>query len=397
MTAIVVGPAVKTAAKLAYVGGMLAFVSAGTLAMATKTIPDAKLDGVEVTTTAPVLSFQNVRSETYQRDATAWFEQHWGLRGYAVRTDNSIVMSLFGEARSGQAVVARNGVLISEEDLGYVNRPDSSAGAIATAKLLARVQGKMRSRGKVLVPVVIPAKTSYFRSYVPFGWKKRGAYELTDSNLYGAFVRTLAESGAVFVDGRALLGSENKLPSELFAPTARHWRTSAGCRVLQAALDAARPELPELGADQIDCHVRIDPDMGVEHDDYDLFRLLNVWAPKPAGMNVEVLDGKKGGPSLKIPTLFVGSSFVWKFVRVSRELEVLQPSLFYYYDSSVVETTTMLITKKVEPSTDEWRKDTFGKRLFIVGILEAYLPSDGERFLQELEKELDSSTAPGPG
>jgi hypothetical protein len=396
MTASVLGSALQTAAKLAYVAGMLALVSAGTLAMLTKKLPDAKLDGVEVTATEPVLSFDSVRKETYQRDATSWFDQHWGLRGYAVRTDNSIVMSLFSEARSGQAVVARNGVLISEEDLKYVNRPDSPEAALEGAKLIARVQAKMRTRGKVLVPVIIPAKTSFFRSAIPYGWRKRGAYELPDTNVYGAFVRALGESGTVFVDGRGLLAAENRPATEVFAPTGRHWRSAAGCRVLQAALEAARPELPELGTDQIDCHARIDPDAGVEQEDFDLFRLLNVWAPKPAGMNVEVLDGKKGGPALKIPTIFVGSSFVWKFVRVSRELEVLQPSLFYYYDSSVVETTTMLITKKVEPFTDDWRKDTFGKRLFIVGILETYIPADGQKFLLELEKEIDGAGAPAP-
>lgn len=73
----------------------------------------------------------------------------------------------------------------------------------------------------------------------------------------------------------------------------------------------------------------------------------------------------------------------------------MQPSLFYYYDASVVETTTMLITKKVEPFTDDWREDTFEKRLFIVGILETYIPGDGERFFAELEKELDSNVSAG--
>ena len=48
-----------------------------------------------------------------------------------------------------------------------------------------------------------------------------------------------------------------------------------------------------------------------------------------------------------------------------------------------------MITKKVEPFTDEWRTDTFGKRLFIVAMLESYLPGDGERFIAEIEKELD--------
>ncbi len=385
----------RTAAKLAHVGGMLGLVSVGTLTMLVGGIEDAPLFGVEVDAKEPTLSFDDVRKETFQRDFTAWFDQHWGLRGYAVRTDNTIVMSLFGEARSGQAVVGRNDALISDEDLKYINRADGPAASIAQAKNIARVQAKMRSRGKVLVPVLMPSKTSFFRDAVPLGWRKRGSYELADTNLYGAFVDALRAEKVAFVDGRALLAKEMR-SEHVFAPTARHWRLSGGCRVLQAALDVARPELPEIGDDQFDCTTRVDPNASIEDEDYDLFRLLNVWNDKPVGIDVEVLDAPKAPPSLKIPTLFVGSSFVWKFVRVSGELDVLQPSLFYYYDSSVVDTKTMLITKKVEPFTDEWRKDTFGKRLFIVGMLETYIPTDGERFFGELEKEIDSSPEPPP-
>lgn len=384
----------RTCAKLAYVGGVLAFVSLGTVNIVARKIKDADLFGVEFDAKAPTLSFAEIRSETFQRDATLWFEQHWGLRGYAVRTDNTIVMSLFGEARSGQAVVGRHGVLISEEDIKYVNRPDAPDASVAQAKHVARVQAKMRRRGKALIPVIIPSKTSFFGDAVPVGWRRRGAYGLADKNLYGAFTEALAAEGATFVDGRALLEREMD-PRHVFAPTGRHWRMSAGCRVLQAAVDAARPDLPELGDARFDCRTRVDTQASIEDEDYDLFRLLNVWNDKPAGIDVEVLDAPKAPASLKVPTIFVGSSFVWKFVHVSRELDVLQPSLFYYYDSSVVETATMLVTKKVEPFTAGWREDTFSKRLFVVGMLETYIPGDGQRFLAELEQELDSSAGPG--
>jgi hypothetical protein len=55
----------------------------------------------------------------------------------------------------------------------------------------------------------------------------------------------------------------------------------------------------------------------------------------------------------------------------------------------VVDTTTLLITKKVAPFTDDWRRDTFSKRFFVVGVLEAYLPDDGKKFFEELDQEMD--------
>ena len=168
MRTVVVRPALQTTAKLAYVVGMLALVSVGTVNMLARTVEDAKLFGVESDAKEPKLSLSEIWNEGFQRDFTAWFDQHWGLRGYAVRTDNTFVLALFGESRSGKAVPVRNGALISEEDLTYVNRADGPEATIAHAKNIARVQSKMRERGKVLVPVLIPAKTSFVRKDIPY-------------------------------------------------------------------------------------------------------------------------------------------------------------------------------------------------------------------------------------
>ncbi len=391
-----VSPLLSAAAKLAYVTGLVTMMAAGTVNMMTRTVVDAPLEGYEERLPAPSLGLATVRDETFQKAATAWFDQRWGLRGYAVRTDNSLVSSLFGESRTNNVVVGRDGTLISGEDTNYMNRSDPPDDAIALAKTIARIQGKLRARGKVMIPVLMPAKTSFFRDAVPSEARRRNVFGLADTNLYAAFVRTLEAEEVAFVDGRKLLAERRAL--DVFAPTGRHWRVSAACRVLQATLDVARPELPELGEDQIDCHTHVDPNASIEEEDYDLFRLQNTWRRKPAGVDVEVLDGAKGTPALKVPTLFVGSSFLYKFIQISRELEVLRPSLFYYYNASVVDTTTVRITKKVEPFTEEWRKDTFSKRLFIVGLLETYIPHENVRFFEEIERELErpSSLVP-PG
>lgn len=379
----------RTFAKLAYVVGMLALVSIGSVNLAVKVISDVPLNGVEVSAKTPVLSFAAIRSEAFQTDAVAWFEQHWGLRGYAVRTDNTLVLRLFRETRTATVIVNRDGSLVGNEDIAYVNTSVDRADVIARAKLFARVQEKMRRRGKVLIPVIMPAKTSFFRDEVPLEWRRRGSYEASDVDVYGTFASSLKDNGVVFVDARALLLAERKPGDQIFAPPARHWRLSAACKVLQSVLDAARPELPELGAEQIDCRTRIDPHADVGADDFDLFRLLNTW-DSPPRIDVETFDGQTATEPLKIPTLFVGSSFVTKFAHIARDIGVLRPSLFYYYDRSVVETGTFATTKKVEPFTEVWRADTFGKRLFILGVLETFLPWDGETFLSELDKELDS-------
>lgn len=385
-------PLPSRAGKLAYVVALLTMLAAGTVNMFTRAVADVPLEGYEEPLPAPSFRLSTVRDETFQASAIAWFNQRWGLRGYAVRTDNSIVVNLFGETRSNNVVVGRNGVLISSEDTNYMNRSDPSDATVAQAKTIARVQAKLRSRGKVMVPVIMPAKTTFFGDAIPDELQRRGVFGLAEQNLYGALVRALDAERVTYVDGRRLL-SDQPAPS-VFTSTGRHWRLSAACRVLQAVVDVARAELPELGREQIDCHAHVDTDASIDEEDYDLFRLLNTWNPKPRGVEVDVLDGAKGPPALRVPTLFVGSSYLYKFLRVTQALEVFRPSLFYYYDAFVVDTTTTRIVKKVEPFTDDWRVDTFSKRLFVVGLLETYIPYDNERFFAEMDREIDAPSTP---
>ena len=377
--------------KLAYVASLLVVMTAGTANMIAKTVSDVPLGGVEVAAPLPSLTFQEVRSETFQHSAVTWFEQRWGLRGYAVRTDNTIGVRLFGETRTDQhAVVGDQGVLFTRDDIAYSNRDDSPDRTIALAQSFARVQTRLAARGTVLIPLVMPSKTSVYPKAVPVQWRRRGAHHRSDENIYGAFVRTLSDAGATFLDARAMLAPDaSKRPEDIFEPTGRHWRAGTGCRVLEAALDKARPLLPELGHAVIDCRTTIEPNPPIEAEDFDIYRLLNIWGSKPRGIDVDRFAGEKGAPELQVPTLFVGSSFVWKFAHAARELELLQPSLVYFYDETVVETKTYAM-RKVEPFTDTWRSDTFGKRLIIVAVLETFLPEDGRKFIDEIAKELDA-------
>jgi len=372
-----------TAGKLAYVVGMLAIASAGTVNMITETAKK------------PDFSLARVKSEEFQKDATSWFDQHWGLRGVAIKTDNTINDSLFHETRTGQPVrILENGVLINPEDITYLNRTDGPEETIKAAKKFAVVQRRMREKGKLLLPMILPSKTSFIRDDVPPAWRREGAVGMTDQTVYGAFVDTLKQENALFVDGRAVLHGFGDGRFDVFPRTGRHWDTRAACFVLQHVTDKARKDVPRLGDAQVDCHTKNAPLPGLGDEEYDLFRLLNIWAPRPADVPVYVVDGKKGGEPFKVPTLFIGSSFLWKMVRLSRELEVYRPSLFYYYDRTVFETEHETIVGKVEPFTPKWREETFSKDLYVMDVLETYLPVQGQDFLSELEKELDDPRSP---
>ena len=379
------------AAKLAYVAGMIALAASGNV-VGVLGVEDAKLWGVEQDAKRPGLGMKAVNDETFQRAFVTWFEQHWGLRGYAVKTDNTVVEAVFGENRRAEnLVLGKNGVVLPTDDVHYVNRGDGPEPAVAAALRIARVQRKLRAAGRTLIPILVPAKTSMVREAVPDRWRRAASFARSDQNVYRAFIQTLERENAKYVDGRAILAASPE-PGDTFARTARHWRISGACAVFRAAVDVARTELPELGTENVDCTTELVPNADIEDEDFDLFRLRNVWARKPEDVHVLRLAEQHAPPGsalASLSTLFEGSSFTWKLVHIARDRGVMSPSTFYYYDASVVDTTTLWITKPVIPGTSEWREDTFGKRVSFVVILESMLPGDGERFFVELENAVD--------
>ena len=386
----------KRLAQIAWIVLILSIASAGSIAMLTGTIKDAELFGVESAASHPVFSISNVVHESFQAAAVAWFEQNWGLRGYAVRTDNTLIDTVFGETRKGQSVyLANRGVFIKDEDVTYYNRTDSPTAAIAAAMRFANAQAAMKKRGVVLLPVIVPSKTSFFRQELPAGLRRQGGEAVSDRNLYGAFVETLKENHALFVDARAALTAESDASFEsrleIFPRTARHWSTGAACHVMQLIADAVRGSFPGMGSAQVDCTMVRKEHPGLGEEEFDLFRIANVWWNLPTDVPVNEVVGRPGGAAFQIPTLFVGSSFLWKVVRISHDLEVFRPSLFYYYDKTIFETEHETIIGKVQPYTEGWRSDTWSKKLFIVDVLETYLPAQGLDFLDEIEKDADVS------
>jgi hypothetical protein len=122
-------------------------------------------------------------------------------------------------------------------------------------------------------------------------------------------------------------------------------------------------------------------------EENNLARLMNAWSPPPWESRVWP-PVEKGPPELRIPTLYVGSSFLFNVIRAARALDILQPSVFYFYDEHVIDTSDEHVRGPIQPGSDAWREETFSKSLFVLGVLESHLPDANDRFLDEIEEEL---------
>ncbi|HRB13545.1 MAG TPA: hypothetical protein PKU70_11075, partial [Vicinamibacteria bacterium] len=82
------------------VGLFLLLLALPGLQMRFRFVPEVALNGVRVEPGKPPLTPAGWWRGEFQSQAEAWFDDHIGFRGHAVRTDNQIGLSLFRESPS---------------------------------------------------------------------------------------------------------------------------------------------------------------------------------------------------------------------------------------------------------------------------------------------------------
>jgi hypothetical protein len=114
-------------------------------------IADARLFDATPPRPRERLAFSKLWSGRFQAEAERRLEAWWGLRGYAIRTDNTINYRLFGEARPGKPiVVGHDGWLFHVEDTGFISRTDVCTRCDELAARLARAQRAWLAGGRLL-------------------------------------------------------------------------------------------------------------------------------------------------------------------------------------------------------------------------------------------------------
>lgn len=340
----------------------------------------------------PPLTFARVTDESFQHDFTRWFENARGLLGHAVYADNGVLYRRFGETRVGSRVRLgrdpRN--LFIDEDIDYLNRLEHGIPTAATldglADSIARTQRLLQARGQALVPVIIPAKTSVYRDDVAPRWRRGfGARTPSDIHIYERLVAQLDARGVTYVDMRAELSSGRHRREDVWGLQARHWSLYGACLALRQIAHRhgellGRPPLPYT------CALERQPVKG-DHDDFDLWRLLNLWKVRRTTVQVPVAAHDEAVTVAPVPALFVGTSFNWALIRDAASSKLLAPIHMHYYDSQVIAwpENTSVKTAAGEPA---WRAVMADKELIVLDLMEAALYSGhvyAENFLLHAE------------
>lgn len=306
-------------------------------------LPAQKIHGTLPPSKRPPVTVHGVLHEGFQRGFTAWFENHRGLRGYAVYVDNHVLYHGLGETRVGSRVrLGRGKQLFIDEDIDFLDRREHGIPQPAVlADLMdrvARVQQRLRARGQALVPIIIPSKTSIFRDQVEPRWiRDFGAAGFpSDHQLYQPLIAGLTARGVTFVDMRAALATSAHPRDALWGAEARHWSQFAACLANQQIVASfatllARSPLPYRCALER-------PKVPRNHDDYDLWRLLNTWNVKRVALTAPIaVHAAPLGVTTPPPSVvYVGTSFNWALIRDAVASQLVAPIHMHYYDSQLI-------------------------------------------------------------
>jgi len=344
------------------------------------------LEGVVAPAPRPPLRASAAFDETFQRGFTAWFEQGYGARAIGTRLDNSVAYWIFGEIPPDKTVrVGTHGVLFLDQQLNYYNRQDRPDAA-NFARKARRAQDLLRARGLVLVPMLIPTKTHFWADAVPPAWK----LPLPEprpcvTGIVNPILDAMSAEGVEFVDGQkalADLARENR--EAVYTRVGRHLTAPAMCRIVESGLALARPRLPQHEIPPLDCAYRMSGDVPLIEEEYDLFRLLNIWTNRTDALAPVMNVVPPRTDTSKLPdTLVMGTSFGWKVVKELERNHAVSGIRYHYYVVRVIDRTTN-VDSALPLDSPEWPKTVERHPLLLLPIAEDFLALDAIDFLERV-------------
>jgi hypothetical protein len=305
-------------------------------------VPEQALSGVTIEAMWPSPTLTGWWSGELQSSLEAWLDGHLGLRGHAVRTDNQIGLSIFGEASSKAAdtpVLGRRMMVYEDGYLTAYNGSDpyGDRRLHKLARKLGRLQKLLAERGVAFVLVISPNKAAIYPEYLPVGFVHPDG--LRPATAYQRMLPMLQREGVHVVDGHSIFEEEKaRSHHALFPPGGVHWNRYGAYLVLRQTWQMLERQIGkpmlELRCGAVSEDREPLPEDPMEADqETDAAELLNVWHvghgdwkfPRPE------LFTTGGDDALRPNLMIVGDSFWTLPASIIAIHRLAARSDFYYY------------------------------------------------------------------
>lgn len=268
-------------------------------------------------------------SGEYAKKTDEYMTNNFGLRSYAVRLDNQLAYSLFGELRAKQVVVGKNNYLYEDNYISaYTGLDFLGEDAIRKkVKQFKFIQDSLEARGKHLLIVLAAGKASFYPEYIPDEMMIE-----TDSTNYHFYAQELEQQGIQHIDfNRWFIENKGKLRYPLYPKTGIHWSEYgmglAADSIIRKVEKLGNWDLPNLEweiVDYVDERRQIDNDIEVALNIIEEFPNFKMAYP-------HFKFDTKGKDSTNV--IMISDSFFWRMFNLGVMPKAFPDGQFWYYNS----------------------------------------------------------------
>jgi hypothetical protein len=290
-------------------------------------LPRLPLAGEELPVELVRLTPQAWWSGKFQSAYERWLPRRLRLRGWLVRLDNQVGMTLFGQPPTSGTLIllGRDRTLFEKAYVDEYNRPqrlapERIAEMVGRAK---RLDELLRERGSRLIVVLAPGKAEIYPELLPPRHVVAGRERRR--SMYQQLAPQLRRSGIALVDGHAFLQRQRQLSATpLYAKGGTHWNHYANALLAAGLLGLLEREQPGRFVQIAVTGSRTDGTVWAT--DNDLGELLNLFWPQPwPGPQIHPLFERRPEGGVRPRLLFAGDSFALQFLNFMTAEGLIEP------------------------------------------------------------------------
>ncbi len=290
------------------------------------------LSGVVESTEKPTIDFKSWWDGNFQTKYSKHEDETFGLRNIFIKIYNQFDYTLFKKPH-GEVVIGKHDYLFQgnhiNEMTGWNYIGDEAMKLII--KNIHTAEKYLNKNNTLLLTVIAPGKTDYYKEYMPEFYTKR----ISNYRNYTAIIKYSKEEKIRILDlNKLFLQMKDTCTYPLFPKQGIHWNyygmAIASDTIIKYIETENKINLPKISW-------TMELSETIKGTDYDLGDLLNIYQKllpdKMVSPNFKITEDST---TAKLRLLVIGDSFYWSIYNQGVFKNVFKNETFYYYCSSII-------------------------------------------------------------